>query len=316
MRIAFLDTVHPFLSEALTKDGHECVGLYTDNYQQIAGVIAGFDGIVIRSRITLDENILTVADKLKFIARAGAGMENIDTVFAAKKNIVCINAPEGNRDAVAEQAIGMLLSLFNNLNRAQQEVREGLWKREANRGHELGGKTVGIIGYGNTGQAFARKLKGFNCRILVFDKYKSGFAEEGIEECSLEKIFNEADILSLHIPLTEESLYWMNEKLIQNFRKNFYLINTSRGKCVRIADLVSAMRSGKITGVCLDVLEYEDLSFEKFDLQQYRVDPDWLYLSSSNQAVLTPHIAGWTFESHEKISRVLYEKIKVLALPV
>lgn len=276
--------------------------------------VASYDGLVIRSRIRIDRNFLDRATKLKFVARAGAGMENIDVDAASEKGIVCLNAPEGNRDAVGEQAIGMILSLFNKLITADKEVRQGIWQREANRGHELKGKTIGIIGYGNTGSAFAKKLSGFECTVIAYDKYLSGYGSVFAAETGLNELFEKTDILSLHIPLTDETEFMVNEKFLKSFKKNIWLINTSRGKCVRTDDLVRMIQEGKVSGACLDVLEYEDLSFEKFDIQhsKFQHSDTWKYLINSNRVVLTPHIAGWTFESHERISAVLLEKILAL----
>ena len=311
MKILFIDTVHPLLINELRASGHDCVEGYELTYEQIKANISEFDGLVIRSRVQLDRKMLEHS-KLKFIARAGAGMESIDVDFARRKNIKCINSPEGNRNAVAEHALGMLLMLMNNLGRANNQVREGKWLREPNRGHELRGLTVGIIGFGNMGSAFAEILSGFGIRILAFDKYKSGFGTETIKEATLVEVMNEADVLSIHVPLTSETEYLVNDEFINSCRKNFYFINTARGKCVRTDDLVRHLRSGKIMGACLDVIEYEDLSFEKFSLKSYLDNPSWLYLTNSNKVILTPHIAGWSFESHERISKVLFEKITTL----
>ena len=266
-----------------------------------------------RATITQNKIIAAVtakggnADKLKFIARAGAGMENIDVAYAESKGIKCLHAPEGNKDAVAEQTIGMLLGLFNNLFKANKEVREGKWIREGNRGVELMGKTVGIIGYGNMGSAFAERLKGFGANVLVYDKYKKGFGTDFIKETSLEEIFKNADVLSLHTPLTAETNYLINDSFINKFSKNIYIINTARGKCLNTSDLVKNLKSGKVLGTCLDVLEYEMVSFEALDTKQ--LPEAFQYLIQSDKVVLSPHIAGWTNESNEKIARVLAEKI-------
>ena len=310
MKILFIDTVHPFLIEALRNDGHECIEGYKFSQDEVVEAIRNVEGVVIRSRIQLDKKILDQAVKLIFIARAGAGMESIDVEHAKSKNISCLNSPEGNRDAVGEHAIGMLLSLMNNLNRADSQVRNGEWVREDNRGHELKGKVVGIIGYGNMGSAFASKLSGFECNVIAYDKNKSGFGNEFVSETSLEKIFENADVLSIHVPLTNETEFFIDDSFINKFRKNIYLINTARGKCVRTDDLVKNIKSGKIIGACLDVNEYEDSSFEKFSGTDRFVDePSWQFLINSDKVILTPHIAGWTFESHRRISEVLYEKI-------
>ncbi|MCC7232670.1 MAG: hydroxyacid dehydrogenase [Bacteroidia bacterium] len=309
MNILFLDSVHSFLMNSLFDKGHNCIEGYSWSHEYAAAHLQGIGGIVIRSRFRIDRNFLDAAPDLTFIARAGAGMENIDTVYARQKKITCINAPEGNRDAVGEHAVGMILSLFNNLCRSGMEVRAGKWIREGNRGHELMGKTAGIIGFGNTGHALARKLSGFDCRILAYDKYKTGFSSGIAAEAGLDKIFREADILSLHVPLTQHTEYMVNRNFLSNFRKPVVIVNTSRGKCVHTEDLVDAMKTGKVTGVCLDVSEYEDISFESFGTGTGKVPDAWQYLLECSNAVLTPHIAGWTVESHEKISRILYEKI-------
>lgn len=314
MKILFIDTVHPFLENSLVQAGHICVDGSSMSREELMHIIPGYDGIVIRSRIRIDKNFLESARGLKFVARAGAGMENIDIDAANKRGIICLNAPEGNRDAVAEQAIGMLLSLFTQLNKADKEVREGKWNRESNRGHELMGKTVAVIGYGNTGSSLAKKLSGFGCRILAYDKYLKNFSSDYVTEAGMDEIFLKADVLSLHIPLTSETEYLVNIDFLNKFEKNIWLINTARGKCVRTDDLVSKLKDGKVLGACLDVLEYEDLTFEKFDIQNtpLRNSGSWDYLINSKRVILTPHIAGWTFESHEKISKVLFDKINAL----
>ena len=237
-------------------------------------------------------------------------MENIDVVYAESKGIKCLCAPEGNKDAVAEQTIGMLLSLFNNLNRADKEVREGKWIREGNRGVELMGKTVGIIGYGNMGGAFAERLKGFGVNVLVYDKYKNNFGNDFIKETTLEDIFKNADILSLHTPLTDETHSLINDAFINQFSKNIFIINTARGKCMNTSDLVKNLKSGKVLGACLDVLEYEMVSFEALNTNE--LPEAFQYLIKSDNVLLSPHIAGWTHESNEKIARILAEKIIAL----
>lgn len=310
MRILFVDTAHPVLINSLRKNGYECISGYELSYDEILQSIGDYHGIVIRSRIRLDRKLLEKAEKLKFIARAGAGMESIDVDFARSKNIECINSPEGNRDAVGEHAIGMLLSLMNNLNRADRQIRSGEWKRESNRGHELSGKTVGIIGFGNMGSAFASKLRGFDCEIMAFDKYKNGFGNSFVKEALLEDLFEHADVLSIHVPLTDETKYFINVKFIDEFKKNIYFVNTSRGKCVRTSDLVNNIESGKILGACLDVIEFEETSFEELSIKgNFSKFPEWNYLINSDKVILSPHIAGWTYESLEKIAAVLFQKI-------
>ena len=266
-----------------------------------------YEGIVIRSRFKLDKEIIDKGKNLKFIARAGAGMENIDVAYAESKGIKCLHAPEGNRDAVGEHAIGMLLSLLNNLPRADKEVRNGIWIREGNRGTEIQGKTVGIIGYGNMGSAFAQRLKGFGVTVIAYDKYKKNFSDEYAKEATMEELFEKADIVSLHLPLTDETHYIANNNFFKKFKKNIYLINTARGENVKTDDLVENLKSGKVQGACLDVLEYESVSFEALDPN--KMPEPFKYLIQSDKVILTPHIAGWTFESHEKIAETLVRKI-------
>jgi D-3-phosphoglycerate dehydrogenase len=307
MKILFIDSNHSILHETLENAGHTCDLNYSWTKDQIIDHIHLYDGIVIRSKIKITKEIIDKAVKLKFIARAGAGMENIDVTYAENKGIKCLHAPEGNRDAVGEFALGMLLCLFNNICRANNEVREGKWIREGNRGVELMGKTVGIIGYGNMGSAFAERLKSFGAKVLVYDKYKNDFGNDFIIETSLKHIFEEADVISLHTPLTDETHYMINDEFINRFKKNIYIINTARGKCLNTTDLVKNIQSGKIFGACLDVLEYEVVSFENLDTKS--LPEAFQYLIKSDKVVLSPHIAGWTQESNEKIARVLAEKI-------
>ncbi len=310
MKILFIDSNHSLLHTMLEKAGHTCDLNYHWTKEEIINNVHLYDGIVIRSRIKITKEIIDKAIKLKFIARAGAGMENIDVDYAESKGIKCLHAPEGNRDAVAEHAIGMLLCLFNNLMRADKEVRQGKWIREGNRGIELMGKTVGIIGYGNMGSAFSERLKGFGVKVLVYDKYKKKFGNDAIVETTLEHIFEEADVLSLHTPLTDETHYLVNDTFINSFKKNIYIINTARGKSLNTADLVKNIRSGKVLGACLDVSEYEVVSFENLDAAS--LPEPFQYLAQSEKVILSSHIAGWTHESNEKIARILAEKIIAL----
>lgn len=312
-KILFIDTLHPLFAEELTKIGFLCIDGTKLSKEEIKKTIHEYFGMAIRSRIMLDKEILACAKDMKFIARAGAGMESIDVDYAEKKKIICLNAPEGNRDAVAEHALGMLLNLFNNINKADCEIRNGKWIREGNRGIELQGKTVGIIGYGNMGSAFAKRLSGFGVKVMAYDKYKKKYGNKKIRETNLTEIFKETDVLSLHVPLTEETTYMVNDEFINRFKKNIFLINTARGKVVDTAALVKNMQTGKILGACLDVLEYEDTSFEKFGTNLQSSTPTLSplqFLLESNRVLLTPHIAGWTFESNEKIAKTLVEKIK------
>ena len=302
MKILFIDTVHPLLKQELEKENHICDTAYNKSKTEIEKIISNYQGIIIRSRFKIDKQFIDCCSNLKFIARAGSGLENIDVDYAENKNIHCYNAAEGNRQAVAEHALGMLLSLFNNLNGADQEVRNGVWEREGNRGIELSGKTVAIIGYGNNGSAFAEVLKGFNVKILAYDKYLANYPQKS----SMESVYKEADIVSLHIPLTEETTYLVDDKFMNNFEKNIYLINSSRGKCTNTKHLVAALENGKIKGACLDVLEYEKTSFE--NLSKEGLTADMQYLINSKNTILSPHIAGWTKESDVKIAEVLLNK--------
>jgi D-3-phosphoglycerate dehydrogenase / 2-oxoglutarate reductase len=306
-KILFVDSNHPLLHESLQNNGFICDLNYNWTEQQIIENIAAYDGIVIRSKIKITSSIIDRASKLRFIARAGAGMENIDVIYAEQKGIKCIHAPEGNRDAVSEHALAMILALFNNICKANQEVRNGIWLREENRGIELQGKTIGIIGYGNMGSAFAKRLTGFGVNILVYDKYKQKFGTSQIKESNLSEIFNQADVISLHTPLTDETHYLINDSFIQSFKKNIYIINTARGKCLNTADLVKNLESGKVLGACLDVLEFESLSFENIDSD--KLPTNFKYLIKSNKVMLSPHVAGWTVESHQKIAATLLDKI-------
>jgi len=303
MKILFIDSVHPLLKEKLEKQNHNCYTVYNKSKDEIEDIISNYEGIIIRSRFKIDQIFIDKATKVKFIARAGSGLENIDVEYAKSRNIKCYNAAEGNRQAVAEHAIGMILSLFNNLNRSDQEVRNGEWNRENNRGVELQGKTIAIIGYGNNGSAFANILQSFGVKILVYDKYLNNYPHKS----SMKDIFKQADIVSLHIPLTEETTYLVNENFINNFKRNFYLINTARGKCVNTKSLVKSMKEGKVKGACLDVLEYEKTSFE--NLSENGFTEEMQYLIDSEKTILSPHTAGWTIESNIKIAEVLLQKI-------
>jgi D-3-phosphoglycerate dehydrogenase len=260
----------------------------------------------------VNSKILHKAQNLKFIARVGAGLENIDLEVSKKLGISVLAAPEGNRHAVGEQAIGMLLALFNRLLIADAEVRNGLWLREENRGVELKGKTVGIIGYGHMGTSFARKLRGFDCSILAYDKYREGFGNEWVEEVSLATLQAKADIISIHLPQNEETLFFIDETFIKACQKPIYLINTARGKLLKCSALVKALEEGKVLGAALDVLEYEKSSFEK--LFDGNTPKDLRFLIQSDKVVLSPHIAGWSMESRTQMAEVLIHKIKGLKL--
>jgi D-3-phosphoglycerate dehydrogenase len=313
MKILFLDTAHPFLKKELEKNKFQCIDDLTSSKEEIEKQLFSYDGIILRSRLTIDKKFIDAGKNLKFIARVGAGMEHIDVTYAEKKGIRCISSPEGNRNAVAEHALGMLLDLLNNISKANEEVKSGNWIREANRGTELEGKTIGIYGYGNTGSAFAKVLRGFDVKIIAYDKYKQNFGNEFVKESTPEEIFAHADVLSLHIPLSEETKYLVDDRFISRFQKNIYIINTSRGPIVRTDDLVTKLKSGKILGAGLDVLEYEETSFEFMQPIAKSHQPSALqYLFNSKKAILTPHIAGWSFESYEKMAKVLTGKIIAL----
>jgi D-3-phosphoglycerate dehydrogenase / 2-oxoglutarate reductase len=311
-KILLIDTVHRIIPDKLKDAGFITENCFDSGRNEIMNIIGDYCGVVIRSRITFDKEIIDKATNLKFIARVGAGMESIDTEYCALKGIVCLNSPEGNRDAVGEHAIGMLLNLLNNLNKADREVKLGVWKREENRGNELSTKTVGIIGYGNMGSSFARKLSGFGCNVISYDKYKVGYSDGFTKETDYEEIFEKADIVSLHVPLTDETKYLVDSKFINSFKKNIIILNTARGPVVKTDDLVNALKSGKVKAAGLDVIEYEESSFESSAGMMER--EEFKYLASCDNVILTPHIAGWTQESKIKLAEVLVDKILKLNL--
>ncbi|HMU06786.1 MAG TPA: 2-hydroxyacid dehydrogenase, partial [Kaistella sp.] len=305
MKILLLDKNHPLITEQLSAKGFVFEEDFTSSYDEVLKKISNYDGIIIRSRIPVDKNFLEHAKNLKFIARVGAGMENIDVEFAKSLGIKLISSPEGNRDSVAEHVVGMLLILMNRLFIASNEVKNGIWKREENRGDELLGKTFGIIGYGNMGKAVAKRLSGFGVKVIFHDILPNLSDEYGTQ-VSLETIKNEADILSLHLPITPETHYIIDEKFISEMKKNFYFVNTARGKNVKTKDLVEAIQSGKIKGAALDVLEYEKSSFENLDTStslSASENEDLKFLLSSEKVIVTPHIAGWTIQSKEKLAQ-------------
>tara|TARA_B100001029_G_C15041215_1_gene443758 strand:+ start:675 stop:1613 length:939 start_codon:yes stop_codon:yes gene_type:complete len=264
-----------------------------------------FEGLILRSRFNIDSEFIKKAKGLKFIARYGSGIEHIDVNAAKKNNITCINCPEGNKDAVAEHTIGLILCLFNKINVSNNQIKKGVWDREGNRGLELMHKTIGIIGYGNTGQSLCEKLKGFNCNIIVYDKYKENYGDDFIKEVSMDEIFNNSDILSLHIPLNNETINMINRSFLNKFKKPIFVINTSRGKIINTNDLINLLIEQKVLGACLDVLEYEEMSFEKINNK----NDNMIFLNKSDNVLLTPHIAGLTFESRKKLSKILAKKI-------
>ena len=309
-KVLFIDTGHPVLLEELEKEGFQCNYFPHFKRKDFLSIVADYTGIIIRSKIKLDMEFLSRAAGLRFIGRVGAGMENIDVEYARSQGISCLHAPEGNRDAVGEQAIGMILSLFNKLNKSDAEVRKGIWLREENRGIELGGKTIGIIGYGNTGGAFAKKLVGFDVQVLAYDKYKSDFSDDYVTESTMQELYANSDIVSLHVPLTEETNYLVNKTFLDRFHKNIYMINTSRGRVVNTKDLVECLKSDRVSGVCLDVLEYEGLSFENLSTEELPIT--FLELVAMENVILSPHIAGWTHESNYKLAMTIVEKIRKL----
>lgn len=307
MKILFIDTVHEVLEQRLSVHDFECIDAASWTQEECISQMEDVEGIVVRSRFPMSEDFLAHAPNLKFIARSGAGMENIDVSYTEKNEILCFNAPEGNKNAVAEHALGMLLSLFNNLIKGDKEIRNGIWEREGNRGIELDGKTVGIIGYGNNGSAFAKKLSGFDVTVLAYDKYKSDFQTEHVIESTLEEIKEKADIISFHIPQNEETLFMANHSFFESFRKSIYVINLARGKIIQTQALVEGLKSKKILGACLDVLEYESSSFENAFYEKGIAPLD--YLLNAQNVILSPHVGGWTKESYFKLSNVLADKI-------
>lgn len=310
VHILHIDSNHPLLWNQLEQAGFVNHEDFTSSKADIEATIQDYQGIVIRSRFKIDRSFLDKATNLQFIARVGAGLESIDCDYAQSKNIALIAAPEGNRNAVAEHSLGMILSLFNNLNQADAEIRSGHWNRESNRGHELDGKTVGIIGYGNMGKAFAKKLRGFEVNVLCYDIQKN-VGDANAKQVSFAEFQEKVDVLSLHIPWTPETDKMVDSAFINGFSKPFWMINTSRGKNIVTADLVAALQSGKVLGAGLDVLEYEKLSFETL-FQEATTPEAFQYLLNAKNVILTPHIAGWTFESHERLAQVIVDKIKAL----
>lgn len=307
INILHIDSNHPLLWEQLENAGFQNEADFTSTKEEVEAKIQNYHGIVIRSRFKIDKQFLDKATNLQFIARVGAGLESIDCDYAEQKGVHLIAAPEGNRNAVGEHAIGMLLSLMNKLNRADRLVREGKWIREGNRGYELEGKTIGIIGYGNMGKSFAKKLRGFDVEVIFHDLLEN-IGDENAQQVSLSELQQKADVLSLHLPWTPETDKMVNSQFINSFAKPFWFINTSRGKNVVTDDLVEALQSGKILGAGLDVLEYEKLSFENLFIDSEK-PAAFDYLLQAENVLLTPHIAGWTFESHAKLAQTIVDKI-------
>lgn len=307
INILHLDSNHPLLWQQLVEAGFHNEEDFTSTKEEVEAKIHNYHGIIIRSRFKIDKTFLDKATNLQFIARVGAGLESIDCDYATTKGIQLIAAPEGNRNAVGEHTLGMLLSLMNKLNRADKLVREGKWIREGNRGYELENKTIGIIGYGNMGKSFAKKLQGFDVEVMCFD-IQENVGDTNATQVSLQELQEKADVLSLHIPWTPETDKMVNANFINSFAKPFWFLNTSRGNNVVTADVVTALKSGKILGAGLDVLEYEKLSFENLFLESEK-PAAFQYLLEAENVLLTPHIAGWTFESHEKLAQTIVDKI-------
>ena len=305
--ILIVDDIHSVFIEQAEAMGYHCDYQPTIKPDPAYEIIGGYEGLVIRSKFLVDRKVLDLSKKLQFICRAGAGMDNIDENYAIEKGITLINAPEGNMDAVGEHAVGMLLTLMNNFNRADAEIRDGLWKREANRGYELKGKIVGIIGYGFMGGSFARKLAGFSVNVIAYDKYKTGFSDQYAREVSMEEMVKLADVISFHIPLTPETNGMVDDEYLFHFRKPIFLLNTSRGKVVKVQAVLNAIKQGKILGAGLDVLEVE--KFPGLGEQSWYEE-----LKQSGKVLLTPHVAGWTFDSYRRISDVMAEKLAKLSI--
>ena len=310
MKILHLDKNHPLLIQGLNSSGHENIELYLESKSEILKIIHEFDALIIRSRFPIDKQFITAAKNLKLIARLGAGIENIDVDFAKKNGIKVLCAPEGNRAAVGEHVVGMILCLMNKMILSHKNIQNGIWDREVSRGNEIENKVVGIIGYGNMGKSLAKKLKGFNVRVIFHD-IKENIEDQNAEQVDISRIKNEAQILSLHIPHTLLTERMIDLKFILEMENPFWLINTSRGTNVVTEDLVKGLKSGKILGAGLDVLEYESSSFNSIFTKK-RLPKSIEYLIKSENVILSPHVAGWTLESYEKLSSVILEKINQL----
>jgi D-3-phosphoglycerate dehydrogenase len=310
-KVLHIDKNHHLLLEGLESLGYKNVLAYDTPLSILLPKLKEYFGVVIRSRFPINKKFIDKASNLKFIARVGSGLENINVRYATKKNIALLSAPEGNRNAVGEHALGMLLCLMNKIRLGHESIREGVWNREEHRGWELEGRTVGIIGYGNTGQSFAKKLKGFNNLKVVFYDIKNNLSDDFAQQVSLEVLQENAEILSLHIPESKETSGMINEKFINQMQNPFWLINTARGKAVNTEDLVKAIKSGKILGAGLDVLEYESSSFYSI-LNDNKKNSSLTFLKNSKQVILTPHVGGWTLESHKKLSETILDKIRAL----
>jgi len=302
-KILFVDETHPVLIESFEKLGYLCD--FIPALLNSEDDLCDYQGIIVRSK-KINKQVIQRTANLKFIGRVGAGMENIDIEFAEQRGVKCFNAPEGSRDAVGEHTVALLLAVMNKLVPADAEVRKGIWNRNGNWGSEIKGKTIGIIGYGNMGSSFAQKISGFGAEVIAYDKYKFNYTDQFVTETDLRTVFEKADILSLHVPITEETHYMVDDTFLQSFKKNIFLLNTSRGEVVKTTDLVKSMKSGKVLAAGLDVMEYEKHAFEKLE----DLPEDFQYLSEAKNVVFTPHVAGWTEESYYKLAKVLFEKIK------
>ncbi|MEJ2584827.1 MAG: NAD(P)-dependent oxidoreductase [Robiginitalea sp.] len=308
MKILHLDENHPLLIDEFEKIGFANDLDYTSPREEILKKIGAYQGLILRSRLPVDRELLDRATALQFIGRLGAGLENINVDYARSKGVFLAAAPEGNRNAVGEHTLGMLLCLFNKLHTADAEVRKGIWHREENRGLEIEGKIIGIIGYGNMGRAFAQKLRGFDAEVICYD-IVGGVGNEDARQVGILEFRKNVDIVSLHVPETPETVGMVDEAFIQEIQKPFWLLNTARGKCVKTGDLVKGLQSGKVLGAGLDVLEYEKASFESL-FQQEDLPPAFKYLVEAPNVLLSPHVAGWSVESKEKLARVVVEKVK------
>ena len=310
-KVLHIDKNHHLLLEGLESLGYKNVLAYDTPLSILLPKLKEYFGVVIRSRFPINKKFIDKASNLKFIARVGSGLENIDVRYATKKNINLLSAPEGNRNAVGEHALGMLLCLMNKIRLGHESIKEGVWNREEHRGWELEGRTVGIIGYGNTGQSFAKKLNGFNNLKIIFYDIKQNLGDDFAQQVSLEVLKENAEILSLHIPESKETSGMINEKFINQMQNPFWLINTARGKAVNTDDLVIGIKSGKILGAGLDVLEYESSSFYSI-FNDNKKNSSLTFLKNSKRVILTPHVGGWTLESHKKLSETILDKIRAL----
>ncbi|MEM7549331.1 MAG: NAD(P)-dependent oxidoreductase [Bacteroidota bacterium] len=308
-RCLIIDLMHESIIPMLSEVGYKVDYKPDITREEILDSISEYEGLILRSKTKIDKELLERADHIKFIARAGAGLDQIDESSVSERNIVIINSPEGNRDAVGEHTLGMILALFNKMNFGDYEVRNGQWKREANRGHELKNKTIGVLGYGNMGSAFAQRLQGFECKVIAYDKYKKETQSTYAEIVSQEEFFGETDVLSIHIPLSEENDQLVNRDYINNFKKPIYVINTARGSVLDLSSLCDAIKGGRVLGAAFDVLENE-----KLDKLSTRQKEDFEYLVEQNNTLFTPHVAGWSFESYVKINEVLCDKIRSLSI--